>query len=110
MLSLISSLDTSKSTGADGVSAKMLKSTAPFIAKSLTKLFNKSLRSGKFPSDWKVARVVPIPKGGDPESPANYRPISILSILSKLLEKHLHDLLSHHLNNFFAIVRTPMGL
>ena len=82
MLSLISSLDTSKSTGADGVSAKMLKSTAPFIAKSLTKLFNKSLRSGKFPSDWKVARVVPIPKGGDIESPANYRPISILSILS----------------------------
>ena len=75
MLSLISSLDTSKSTGA-GVSAKMLKSTAPFISKSLTKLFNKSLRSGKFPSDWKVARVVPIPKGGDPESPANYRPIS----------------------------------
>ena len=67
------------------------------IAKSLTKLFNKSLRSGKFPSDWKVARVVPIPKGGDLENPANYRPISILPILSKLLEKHLHDLLSHHL-------------
>ena len=102
MLSLISSLDTCKSTGADGVSAKMLKSTAPFIAKSLTKLFNKSLRSGKFPSDWKVARVVPIPKGGDPESPVNYRPISILSILSKLLEKHLHDLLSHHLNTFLS--------
>ena len=83
MLSLITSLDTSKSTGADSVSAKILKSTAPFIAKSLTKLFNKFLRSGKFPSDWKVARVVPILKGGDPESPANYRPISIPSILSQ---------------------------
>ena len=109
MLSLISSLDTSKSTGADGVSAKMLKSTAPFIAKSLTKLFNKSLRSGKFPSDWKVARVVPIPKGGDPESPANYRPISILSILSKLLEKHLHDLLTHHLNIFSPLSEHQWG-
>ena len=49
MLSLITSLDTSKSAGADGVSAKMLKSTALFIAKSLTKLFNKPLRSGSFP-------------------------------------------------------------
>ena len=109
MLSLITSLDTSKSTGADGVSAKMLKSTAPFIAKSLTKLFNKSLRSWKFPSDWKVAQVVPIPKGGDPESPANYRPISILSILSKLLEKHLHDLLTHHLNIFSPLSEHQWG-
>ena len=109
MLSLISSLDTSKSTEADGVSGKMLKSTAPFIAKSLTKLFNKSLRSGKFPSDWKAARVVPIPKGGDPESPVNYRPISILSILSKLLEKHLHDLLSHHLNTFSSLSEHQWG-
>ena len=80
------------------MSAKMHKSTAPFIAKSLT-------------SDWKVARVVPIPKGGDPESPANYRPISILSILSKLLEKHMHDLLIvSSLEHFLAIVRTRMGL
>ena len=100
MLSLITSLDTTKSTGADGVSAKMLKSTAPYIAKSLTNLFNTSLKSGKFPSDWKVARIVPIPKGGDPENPGNYRPISILPVLSKLLEKHLHDLLSRHLNMY----------
>ena len=54
MLSLITSLDTSKSTGADGVSAKMLKSTAPFIAKSLTKLFNKSLEAGSFPLTGKL--------------------------------------------------------
>ena len=68
-----------------------------------------SLRSGKFPSDWKVARVIPIPKGGDPESPANYRPISILSILSKLLKKHLHDLLSHHLNIFSPLSEHQWG-
>ena len=84
----------------------MLKSTAPFITKSLTKLFNKSLRSGKFPSDWKVA---PIPKGGDLENPANYRPISILPILSKLLEKHLHDLLSHHLKIFSPLSEHQWG-
>ena len=75
----------------------MLKSTSSCIVKSLTNLFNKSLKSGKFPSDWKAARIVPIPKGGDLESPGNYRPIPILPVLSKLLEKHVHDLLSHYL-------------
>ena len=109
MLSLITSLDTTKSTGADGVSAKMLKSTAPYIAKSLTNLFNTSLKSGKFPSDWKVARIVPIPKGGDPENPGNYRPISILPVLSILLEKHLHDLLSRHLNMYSPLSQHQWG-
>ena len=91
-----SSLDTHKSSGADGVSAKMLKSTS-CIVKSVTNLFNKSLKSGEFPFDWKAARIVTIPKGGDPENPGNYRPISILPVLSKLLEKHVYNLLSHYL-------------
>ncbi len=97
VLSLISSLDTTKSTGSDGVSARMLKATAISIARSVTDLFNLSLRTGKIPTQWKLARITPIPKGGKPEDPTNYRPISILTILSKLLEKHLHDLLSDHL-------------
>ena len=78
------------------VSAKMHKSTAPFIAKSLT-------------SNWKVARVVPIPKGGDPESPANYRPISNLFFLSKLPKKLLHNLLFHHLNTFSPLSEHQWG-
>ena len=101
---LITSLDATKSTGADGISARMLKATALAITPSVTKLFNLSLTSGKFPVDWKFGRIVPIPKSGDPTIPANYRPISILSILSKLLEKHVHQLLIHHLvsNNLLS--------
>ena len=57
------------------------------------------MKSVIFPSDWKFARVVPIPKGGDHQSPSNYRPISILPIISKLLEKHVHNLLYQHLSN-----------
>ncbi len=98
VLSLISSLDIKKATGSDGISARMLRETAHSIAGSLTTLFNLSLKTGCFPTDWKFARVVPIPKSGDPQSPANYRPISILSILSKLLERHVHRVLSHHLS------------
>ena len=99
ILGLLSSLKTRKATGADGITAQMLKATGTSIVKSITKLFNLSLKTGIFPTDWKFARVVPIPKTGNPESPSNYRPISILPIISKLLEKHVHNLLYQHLSN-----------
>ena len=53
------------------------------------KLLALSLKSGRFPVDWKFARIVPIAKS-DPTNPANYRPIFILSILSNLFENHVH--------------------
>ena len=94
---LITSLDATKSTGADRIFARMLKATALAITRSVTKLFNLSLKNGEFPVDSKFARIIPIPKSGDPTNPANYRPMSIFSILSKLLEKHVRQLLLHHL-------------
>ena len=53
-------LDVTKSVGSDGISGKM---TAISIAPQLTTLFNNSISTGRFPSDWKVGRIVPIPKG-----------------------------------------------
>ena len=64
----------------------MLKHTIHSITPNVIKLFNLSLQSGIFPDDWKFARIVPIPKSGDPTNPFNYRPISILPLLNKLLE------------------------
>ena len=86
-----------KSTGCDGISSKMLKSTAGAIASPLTKLFNLSISTGNYPSAWKKARVVPIPKGADPTLVNNYRPISILPTVSKILEKHVKTLIEDHL-------------
>ena len=83
-------LDVKKSTGADGISALMLKRTAHVISLSLKILFNRSLTTGKFPRDWKFARVVPVPKSGARDNPANYRPISLLPI-SKVLERQLSE-------------------
>ena len=94
----IHSLDSSQATGADGISTRMLKATASSISKSLSDLFNKSIITGMLPTDWKFARFVPIAKSGCPKDPANYSPISILTIISKLLEKHIHNLLLQHLN------------
>ena len=96
-------LDVSKSTGIDGVSAKMLKHTAISIAPSLTKLFNLSITTGCCPDDWKVARIVPIPKANKMSYPANYRPISILPIVSKVLERHISNIIMDHLEGVAPI-------
>ena len=62
---MLAILDTSKSSGPDDISSMMLKSTAYSIAPSLAKLFNTSLAKGALPTEWKLARVVPVPKSDD---------------------------------------------
>ena len=75
----------------------MLKFTATSIAPSLAKLFNISIKLGHFPTCWKTS-VVPIPKSSQHNEAANYRPISLLSVVSKLLERHIHQVITIHLN------------
>ena len=106
---LIADLDDSKSSGPDGISVKMLKATVTSITPSLTTLFNLSLRKGIFPTDWKLARIVQVPKSTELSSPTNYRPISILSILSKLIEHHVHRVLFEHLCNYHPISARQWG-
>ena len=77
---LLTSLDASKSSGPDGISAKMLKNTAVGIASSVSQLFNLSIKSGRVPSGWKLSSVVPIPKSTGAHSPDNYRPISLAAV------------------------------
>ena len=93
---LLATIDTSKSSGHDDISGRMLKVTALSITPVITELFNQSIILGKLPDEWKVARVCPVPKSGKSSNPNNYRPISLLSILSKLLEKHIRNILVKH--------------
>ena len=93
----LSNLDVAKSTGIDGVAAKMLKYTASSIAPSLTTLFNLSISTGIFPTEWKIARIVPVPKCADKELPSSYRPISVLLFISKVMERHVKNLIEDHL-------------
>ncbi len=87
----LTSLDTHKATGLDGLSSKLLKLSAPAIATPLTQLINQSITSGKFPTQWKTARITPIHKAGDHSETNNFRPISILCVTSKILERHIHN-------------------
>ena len=106
---LIMSLDPSKANGPDGISAQMLKGTAYSIASSLTKLFNISIRQGRFPECWKTSSVVPIPKSANPSEATDYRPISLLSIVSKMLERHFHQYVTKHLNEYHPLSNKQWG-
>ena len=86
VLRKLTSLDAGKATGPDRISARLLRMVAPTIYCSLTKLFNESLLSGQFPSEWKEANITPIPKSGDQKDINNFRPISVLPIIAKLFE------------------------
>ena len=81
----------SKSPGLDDIDVRLLKTAAPIICKSLSFICNLSLATSVFPSEWKKAKVVPIFKAGNKCSVENYRPISILSIISKIIERAVHD-------------------
>ena len=86
-------IDSNKSTGVDGISSRMLKLAASIIAPSITKLINLSFSLNVFPSRWKTATVTPIFKSGVPTDVTNYCPISVLPILSKIAERHVHNAL-----------------
>ena len=96
---MLNSLDSSKSTGPDNVPVRLIKMTALLIAEPLSKLFNKSISLGIYPSKFKEANIKPIFKNkGSPSDISNYRPISLLSALSKVFEKkclQIH-LCTHH--------------
>ena len=99
-----------RTTGPDGISARMLKSVATSITPSLTRLFNLSLSTGILPDPWKRTRIVPIPKSTQNQSsPTNYCPISILPLVSKLLEKHVHNLLFCYLHENYPISSRQRG-
>lgn len=91
MLNLIKTINKHKAAGVDKISARLLKIAAPAIAPSISRLINYSISTGVFPQRWKTAEVTPLFKSGDSSDASNYRPISILPALSKIIERHIHD-------------------
>ena len=100
----IKNLKCSKSAGYDKISVKVVKDAAEILSEPLAIIFNASFNKGIFPDIWKIARVTSIFKSGSKSNVSNYRPISVLSVFSRLLEKIGHDQFSKYLkeHNKFA--------
>ena len=89
---LLKGLNPAKASGPDNIQSRVLKELAGTISPCLCKIFQKSLDTGEIPNDWKTANVAPIYKKGQRDIAANYRPISLTCITSKILE---HIVVSH---------------
>ena len=96
--SVANSLKPKRSCGPDKISSALLKDIFPYIVVPLCHVFNLSLQTGFIPIEFKIAKVIPIYKSGDAHSFTNYRPISLLSSLSKLLEKVVARQVMRYLN------------
>lgn len=105
----INQLKKDSSPGPDKIGAKLLKKIQKFIVAPLTYIINLSIETGVFPEQWKVAAVSPIHKGGPPDKPENYRPIALLSILSKILEKVVNTRLVNFLEKNNIISERQFG-
>ena len=87
-----------KATGLDGIPARFVRDSASIIACTLRHVINLSLIQGIVPDDLKSARVVPNIKKNDKTEVGNYRPVSILSIISKVFERVVYDQLETYLD------------
>ena len=97
VLKLLLNIKENKATGPDGIPGDLLKLCAYEIADVYTLLFQASLDQGTLPSDWKRANIVPVYKKGDRGKVENYRPISLTSVSSKILEHIIHSSIMDHL-------------
>ena len=102
-------MDISKATGTDNTGARLLKPAAPCIAEDITFICNNSISSSCCHDKWKVAKVSPLHKNSPLEEINNYRPISVLPVLSKVLEKHVSDSLTMYLNENNLLHKTQSG-
>ena len=87
----IKNVKDNKSPGVDGIPPKQLKEIVEQISTPLANFFNLSLEEGIVPSEWKEVNITPLFKKGSRNTPENYRPVSLTSLLSKLLETLIRD-------------------
>ena len=97
-MTIITNLPIKNSCGFDGLSTTILKYIKGFIIKPLTLIINQIVDTGVFPANLKIAKIIPIFKKDDRTAFNNYRPISLLPIISKVVEKVISD----QLNEFFV--------
>ena len=106
---ILKTLKTGKAAGPDSIDNRLLKELARPLSGPLTDLFNFSLTTGKVPNLWKQANVTPVFKKNEPSDVANYRPISLLNTIGKVLEKIIQKYVFNFLNDHHVITTLQSG-
>ena len=109
IIRIINELKPKNSRGHDGISSKLVKDLKNEIALPLSIMINTSIESGRVPDTMKLAKVIPIYKSKDKQMLNNYRPISLLPIFSKILEKVIYQRLFNFLNSNNALFSSQYG-
>ena len=91
VLEVLLFIDISKAAVIDKISGRFLKGAANILVKPKAKIFNISISSGLFPSNCKIAKLKPFYKKGSKTNPENFRPISLLPLISKIIERIVYD-------------------
>ena len=108
---VITNLDSSKASGSDCIPVVVLKNCEPELSYILAKLFNNCLKESCFPDCWKVSSVVPVFKNvGGRSTAKNYRPVSLLSVVSKVFEKLVNNRIVDHLEKCSLFSNFQYGL
>lgn len=109
VIKIINDLDANTSSGIDNISTKSIKCLKTLIAPELTLCLNNCLDQGIFPASLKIAKVVPIYKSGKKTDPSNYRPISVLPIVSKIFEKVIYNRIETYINSIDFLYHKQYG-
>ena len=102
-------LDVTKAVGSDNISPRLLRQCADELARPLATIFNQCLRTSRWPSTWKVASVVPVHKKNEKTVAKNYRPVSLLPVLSKVLESIVASRVTEHLEKHHLLCARQFG-
>ena len=98
-----------KSTGTDGILPRPLRDAANATASPLAHIINLSMELGQIPSEWKSAKIIPIYKAGPKSDMGNYRPISILPVVSKVIERTVHTQLIKYMTDNSVLYKHQFG-
>ena len=109
ILKLLQDLDQNKAVGLDNLSGKFLKDGATVLAKPISQICNVSIKYSVFLSDCKIAILKPLFKKGSKTAPKSYRPIPLLPLVSKIIEKVIHDQTQSFLDKNDIIYRYQSG-
>ena len=109
ILKFLKNINEDKATGIDNLSGKFLKDGAAVLAKPISQICSLSIKYSHFPTDCKIVKLKPLFKKGSRTAPKNYRPIPLLPLISKIIEKFIHDQMQKYLDDYNILYRYQSG-